>query len=92
MKNLFTQHAILKLNDLIIKSLENKEFGIAVFIDLKKAFDTIDHEILLYKLSYYGIRGIPLEWFRSYLSDRSQLVGLFQHLEIWYVVSHRGPF
>ena len=51
-----------------------------VFIDLKKAFDTVDHSILLEKLSLYGIRGIELEWFRSYLSGRQQYCKVNGHI------------
>ena len=46
------------------------------FFDLEKAFDTVSHDILLEKLDHYGIRGISNDWFRSYLSDRSQFVSI----------------
>ena len=49
---------------------------VLVFVDLQKAFDTVDNKILLDKLEYYKIRGVYNDWFKSYLSDRKQFVSI----------------
>ena len=72
--NYSTQLAVVDLIDKITQSLDKSHNTIGVFLDLSKAFDTIDHDILLKKLSKYGIRGIALSWFSSYFSDRKQFV------------------
>ena len=69
-RNNSTQHAILQLTRDITSSFEKGEYTLGVFIDLSKAFDTVDHQILIKNLQYYGIDGTPLEWFKSYLSKR----------------------
>ena len=69
-----TTHAILTLIDKIAQASDQHCHTLGVFLDFSKAFDTINHDILLYKLSYYGIRGKALEWFRSYLQNRKQFV------------------
>ena len=60
----------------IQKGLNDGQFGWGIFIDLEKAFDTVSHNILIGKLNHYGTRGIPNDWFRSYLSDRTQFVSI----------------
>ena len=64
------EHAVGQLIGTVLKNLENKKITVSVLLDLSKAFDTIKHEIMLRKLELYGVRGIPLRWFQSYLSER----------------------
>ena len=69
-----THVALLTFIDKVIEAIENGEYAIGVFLDFSKAFDTVDHQILLNKLDHYGIRGCALSWFKSYLSRRLQYV------------------
>jgi hypothetical protein len=69
-----TEHNLLQVINFISNELNNGNFCVGVFLDLRKAFDTVSHDILLKKLSHYGIRGTPLRWFTSYLSNRTQQV------------------
>ena len=64
------EHAVSKLTSVVLKGFQQNEFTLGVFLDLSKAFDTLDHQILLAKLSKYGIWGMALDWFASYLSER----------------------
>ena len=69
-----TYMAIAQLVDKVTNAVEKDETTIGLFLDLSKAFDTIDHKILLHKLEHYGFRGIVLEWFKDYLTNRTQYV------------------
>ena len=69
-----TELAALEFADKIVSNLEQGKLPLAIFLDLSKAFDTIDHKILLEKLKYYGISGKAIEWFQSYLCERKQYV------------------
>ena len=71
-----TTHALVDLTEDIRNAIDNNKFACGIFIDLQKAFDTADHNILLKKLEHYGIRGIANNWFRSYLSNRKQFVSI----------------
>ena len=63
-----------QITEKIKESIDNKKYGCGICIDLRKAFDTVNHSILLTKLDHYRIRGIALQWFKSYLNKRKQYV------------------
>ena len=67
---------MLQITEKIRESIDKGKFGCGIFIDLRKAFDTANHQILLHKLDHYGIRGSALSWFESYLNKRKQYVYL----------------
>ena len=69
-KGKLTEHAALDLYANIIKATEKHEKTCAIFIDFSKVFDTVNHDILLRKREYHGIRGESLVWFKSYLENR----------------------
>ena len=74
-----TVDALISLTEDIYSALDSKQHFLATLIDVKKAFDCVDHQILLTKLEVYGVRGIPLRWITSYLSNRKCYVELGSH-------------
>ena len=75
-RNHSTNHVLLDLTEDIRNAIDANRFAVGIFIDLQKAFDTVDHHILLCKLNHYGIRGIANLWFKSYLTNRKQFVSI----------------
>ena len=71
-----TSHALINITENIRKALGDGNIGCGVFVDLQKAFDTVDHQIPLAKLNQYGICGVSSDWFKSYLSNRNQYVSI----------------
>ena len=71
-----TNHALTSLTEMIREALDGSNFACGIFVDFQKAFDTVDHTILLKKLEHYGVRGLANNWFKSYLTNRQQFVSI----------------
>ena len=69
-----TELALIELIDRITQDIYKGKIPISIFLDLSKAFDTLDHVILLHKLNYYGIKSVELNLFNDYLQNRTQYV------------------
>ena len=88
-KKISTFHAIISLIENVKKSVDDKQIACGVFIDLEKEFDTVDHTLLLNKLSYCGIRSIANKWFKSYLRSQNTFFFLklkntvFFYIRLW---------
>jgi hypothetical protein len=75
-----TLHHLAKLTNFVTKEINNKNYVVGIFLDLKKAFDVVPNNILLKKLEKMGIVGLALRWFTSYLEGRNQCVIYFIYL------------
>ena len=71
-----TIHSLISLTENIRKNLGEGNIGCGIFVDLQKAFDTVEHDTLLSKLEHYDIYSLANEWFKSYLSSRKQYVSI----------------
>ena len=86
-----TNHTLITITETIREALDRDEYSCGVFLEFQKAFDTVNHKILIGKLNHYGAREIPLDWFQSYLTNRQEktsMKGIFSDsLTVAYGVS-----
>ena len=86
-----TNRSLIDITETIRRALDNKNFACGIFVDLQKAFDTVNHDILVKKLEHYGIRGTAKNWFASYLKNRSQYVSILGFDSSTRHISHGVP-
>ena len=90
-KNKSTEHAISSIYTDITNALTRKQSSYCIFLDFAKAFDTVNHKILIQKLEYYGVKGSTLALFENYLSDRIQVVEVNGKVSEKGVIKHGVP-
>ena len=90
-KSYSTTHALISIVERLRRCLDDRNVAIGVFVDLQKAFDTVDRKILCHKLNHYGIRGIGNKWFSSYLSSRQQFVSIGNTYSNFLSIHHGVP-
>ena len=90
-KNHSTALAVIDLHDKISTAFDRGEFSVGIFLDLSKAIDAVNHVILFDKLKHYGIRGLALDWIRSYFSNRKQYVEYTGHRSLRNEISCGAP-
>ena len=86
-----TNHALIEITETIRQALDNKKIACGIFVDLQKAFDTVNHDILVAKLEHYGIRGPANQWFASYLKNRTQFVSILGYDSSIKPINHGVP-
>ena len=89
--NFSTSNALMSIVENIQTQLDDGKYSAGESVDLKKAFDTVDHDILLKKLDYCGVRGIANEWFASHLKNRKQLFSIDDHISSTQVIQKGVP-
>ena len=86
-----TNHTLINITETIREALDKGKLACGVFVDFQKAFDTVNHTILLSKLHHYGIRGLAHNWFRSYLNNREQFVSVLGYDSNKMTMKHGVP-
>ena len=90
-RNRSTTQALLRHTNHLYESLDENKLAFPSYLDLRKAFDSVNQRVLLSKMMHYGIRGLPHSWFCSYLANRQQYVNVNNAISEMHVVSHSVP-
>ena len=86
-----TETSLLNTTNQLSLNIDRGQYNLAVFIDLRRAFDTVNHDIPLCKLYHYGIKNTELKWFKSYLSNRRQYCSISGHDSTFHMLQPVSP-